>query len=95
MKLILSSNLPKYEDISGIGGFILKDYSLGGIVSHLLPYAYALAGLILLVYTLIGGFKLLTSAGDPKKVAGGQKILTNAVVGFLIVIASYWIAQII
>ena len=93
------SNLPTYSNISGwVGGtFRWGDDppNLGSVISYLLPIIFVAAGIGLFIYLLIGGFKLLTSAGNPKSVAAGGQILTNAVIGFLIVISSYWIAQII
>lgn len=49
--------------------------------------------IILLVYILYGGFLLLTSAGDPKKMEAAKGTLTNGAIGFVIVFAAYWIVQ--
>jgi len=69
--------------------------SLGGIISALVPYVFTIAGLLLLLYLIIGGFGLLTSGGDPKKMQGAKGQITNALVGFLIIFVSYWLVQII
>ncbi|HUW21172.1 MAG TPA: hypothetical protein VMW41_00755 [Candidatus Bathyarchaeia archaeon] len=87
------ASLPTYNDIDA-GNFKLQ-VSLGELISTIIPYTYALAGLGLFFYLIIGGFKLLTSGGDPKKAAAARQILTNAIFGFLIVIASYWVFQIV
>jgi hypothetical protein len=68
---------------------------IGNIVSALLPYLFSLAGLLLLLYLLFGGFQLMTSAGDPKKMQEAKGKLTNALVGFFIVFISYWLVQIV
>jgi hypothetical protein len=64
-------------------------------LSKILPNVYIIAGLILLFLLVFGGFTLITSAGDPEKSQQGQKTITNAIIGFLIIFASYWIIQII
>ena len=44
-----------------------------------------------------GGFSIIMGAGqgDAKKTGQGKKAATSAVVGFLVIFASYWIIQII
>jgi len=45
---------------------------------------------------IYGGFIIISSAGeDPKKQAQGQQLITQALIGFLIVIASYLIVKLI
>jgi hypothetical protein len=73
--------------------FKFKGEGIGAIISALLPYIYALAGLALLLYLIWGGFDLLTSGGNPESVKRGQSKVTNAVVGFIIVFISYWLIQ--
>jgi hypothetical protein len=72
-----------------------SDLSLGLIISKLLPYVFVLSGLALLVYLIFGGFLLMTSGGDPKKVETGKGAVTNAIIGFLIIFAAYWLVQIV
>ena len=42
-----------------------------------------------------GGFTIFTSAGNPEKIKKGQGMLVNALVGFLVIFASYWIIQLL
>lgn len=79
---------------SQIPNFKFAGANLGDIVSRILLYIFPIAGLALLVYLLIGGYTLMTSSGDPKGIEQGKKIITNALIGFLIVFASFWIVQI-
>ena len=69
--------------------------TLGGIVSGLIPYLFAGAGILLLLYLIAGGLGLMTSRGDPKAVQAAQGKITNALVGFVIVFLAFWIVQII
>ena len=71
--------------------------TLGGILSALLPNLYILAGIIFMVLLIAGGIGMITSAGSGMKegVAKGQKMITAVVIGFIVVIGSYWIIQII
>ncbi len=71
--------------------------SPGALISILLKNVYVIAGVLLFVLLIFGGFSIISSAGggDAKKTAQGQKAITSALIGFLIIFASYWIIQII
>jgi len=72
-----------------------SDLTLGGIISALLPYTFYFAGLILFIYLIIGGFGFLTSAGNPDKTKAAQGKITTALIGFIIVFASFWLIQLV
>lgn len=67
--------------------------NLGELVSVIVRYAFPIAGLLLLVYLIYGGFKLLVSQGDPKAVESGKQIITNAAIGFVVIFVAFWIMQ--
>lgn len=70
---------------------------VGSIVSLFLNVAFVIAGIVLVFYFIMGGIGLMSSAGqnDPQKIAQAQKTLTSALIGFIIVFASYWIVSLI
>jgi len=68
---------------------------LGNVLSSLLTYVFPIAGLILLVMLILGGFELLTSGGNPDTVKAGQGKVVSALIGFLIVFVAWWLMQII
>lgn len=72
-----------------------KFSSLGEIFSEFLRYALILGGLAMFAYLIIGGFGLLTSAGNSGKIQEGTSKITLAVVGFLVIFATYWLIQIV
>lgn len=76
--------------VSGIAG-------VSDLVSRIIQLLYVVSGVILLALILWAGFEIISGAGtdDRERVGKGKKILTSAILGFLIVIASYWIIQII
>lgn len=82
----------------GTGGRIgnLSNYSsVSELISSILPNIYIIAGIILLFLIIGAGFAIMSSTNDPQKKGQGGKALTAAIVGFLILFASYWIIQII
>ncbi len=66
-----------------------------GIISYLLPFLFTLAGLILFVMIIWGGFEMLTGAADPKSQEAGKQRITAGVIGFIIIFAAYWLAQLL
>lgn len=73
---------------TGDGGF-------GNLISDILPTVMIVAGFILFLYLIFGGFLIISSSGDSKKTDEGKQALTNAIIGFAIIFVSYWIIQII
>ena len=73
------------------------NYTLGRLVSLLVSNAVAFAGVIMFILILVGGFGFLINAGknDPQSAAKSKTLLTSAIVGFIIVFASYWIIKIV
>lgn len=68
---------------------------IASLVSVITANAFILAGLIAFVFIIVGGFGIITGAGDPKKLQSGQKTLTMSIAGLLIVVFSYWIVRLI
>jgi hypothetical protein len=69
--------------------------TMGGIISPLLRIIFPIAGLILLLMLIYGGYNWMLSGGDPKKAAAAKGIITMALVGFAIIFTAYWLVQII
>ena len=83
----------RVNDTEGLSSF----GPLGTLVSSLLSNVYVLTGLIFFAFIIYGGMHIIFS-GDRDRVenlAKSQKVITAALVGFLIIFASYWIIQII
>lgn len=80
---------------NGLPGFKYTDAKLGVLFTNILPYVFGIAGIVLLVYLIIGGFGFMTSRGDPKSTQIAQSRITNALIGFVIVVFAYTIIQIL
>lgn len=64
----------------------LPEY-FGNIIQSIIP----LIGVIAFIMILSGGFKILTSGGDPKGIQGGKQTITFAAVGLFLTIISWLI----
>lgn len=67
----------------------LSDLStyFGNILEAIIP----LIGLVSFIMVLVGGFKILTSAGDAKGMEGGKQTITLAIAGVALAIISWLI----
>lgn len=66
-----------------------------GIISRIFVFGFPLAGFILFIMLIWGGFETLSGAADKKSLDAGRQRITAAVFGFLMLFASYWIIQIV
>lgn len=69
--------------------------TIGGFISAVLPNVFILSGIILLLLLLFGGLMTIINAGNPEAQDKGKQAITSALIGFVIIFASYWIIQII
>jgi hypothetical protein len=71
--------------------------SIGGFISTVLPNVYVVAGIILFVLLLAGGIMFISSAGkgESESTKKGSQAIAAALIGFLIIFASYWIIQLV
>jgi len=82
---------------SSFGSPFGQTAGVGSLVSTIVSAALVLAGIIVLVFFILGGIGMISSAGNdnPEGAAKAKQALTSAAIGFIIVFAAYWIIQII
>jgi len=69
--------------------------SIGGLISTILPNVFVVAGLIIFFFIVLGGFTMITNAGNPEKQKEGSQMLTGALIGFAIIFGAYWLVQLV
>lgn len=77
-----------YAEAVGLGN---KDPR--NIAADVIRAILAFLGIIAVVIILLGGFKWMTAAGNDDRVGEAKKIITAGVIGLLIVLASYGLAN--
>lgn len=99
--LLFSTNLvfpqPVHADVSIGPTFGSPFTQVGPLISVILFNAYIIAGVIVLFLLVFGGLGIIIGAGsgDKQRVGQGRQALTAAIIGFLIIFASYWIIQLV
>lgn len=73
-----------FSDVATIQGFEC-------LFANILQIVTTIAGLAFFAMFIVGGFKYLTSGGDPKKAAAASSTLTMSIIGLVGVIVSWLI----
>lgn len=69
--------------------------NIGDILNILLTLAFFLTGVFFFFNLVAGGITWISAGGDPKALGAARARITNALIGLIIVVASYAIAAIV
>ncbi len=65
------------------------------IIKAIIRILVPAAGTAFFIMVLVGGFKFVTSGGDPKAVASAKATLTYAIIGVILVVVSWLILLVV
>jgi len=85
----LSGQLVNVGEATGIQ----TERELAEIIGSILQAVFGLLGIVLLVLILYGGFLWMTASGNDEQVKKAKQIITNSVIGLVIIMAAYAIAS--
>ncbi len=78
----------------GNGSLESKFPDIASLINMLLQNIFIFAGIVFIGMIILGGYKMLTSAGqDPKLFAQARDILKNGIIGLCIIFAAFLIVQ--
>lgn len=84
---IQSQGLPGFVGGKNIGEFITK--------SKILDYVFGAAAIAMLVYLVTAGLQMMLARGNPKEMEGAQHKITNAILGFVIIVIAFFVVQLL
>lgn len=67
--------------------------TLGDVVSVALSFLFPIAGLLLFVNLVWGGFQYLASRGDEKAIEAAKGRITNSLLGIILLFVAFWVTQ--
>ncbi|MDP2664164.1 MAG: hypothetical protein Q8P08_01880 [bacterium] len=86
-----------WPEVGGIkieeGGSLVA--TLPQLVQYFFNFAIAIGGIAAFAMLVLGGFRFLTSAGNPTSQKDAKDIITSAVIGLLLLLSSYLLLQVI
>lgn len=65
------------------------------LILRVINIALTVAGLISVLFLIIGGFRYITSAGNEESAEQAKKIITNAIIGIVVIILSFVVVRVI
>lgn len=72
-----------------------KLFSVGGPLDNIFTIIFPLAGLICVIFIIIGGYMWISAAGDPSRVKTAQNTLTWAIIGLVVVLLAVAVIEVI
>lgn len=98
MQPVFAAGVDVGKDLPWGSGSIASTFpSFGTLITLVLRNSLTVIGVLLLVILIYGGLQFIISAGadDPKKTAASKALITDAVIGFVVVFLAYTIIRII
>ena len=83
-------------DLETVGGAIGTDAtsnSLPELIGNIIAVLLSVLGIIFVVLVVYAGFLYLTAAGEDDKVKTAKKLLSQSIIGLIIIVAAYAIAN--
>lgn len=80
---------------TGLSGGLGSETTLTGFILRVINIALALAGLIAVLFLIIGGFRFITAGGNEGAAESAKKIITNAVIGIIVIILSFVVVRVV
>lgn len=80
---------------TGLPGNTTQDSTASGFILKIINIALAIAGLIAVLFLIIGGFRYITSAGNEETAEKAKKIILNSIIGIVVIILSFVIVRVI
>lgn len=65
------------------------------IFANILGLVLGFAGVVLFIYLIIGGFKYITSGGNPQQAESAKNTITYAIGGLVVVVLSFFIINLV
>jgi hypothetical protein len=80
---------------TGLENGIGSETTLTGFILRVINIALALAGLIAVLFLIIGGFRYITAGGNEDSAGSAKKIILNAVIGIIVIILSFVVVRVV
>ena len=79
-----------------VGGITIEEgTTLPQLVQYFFNFSIAIGGIAAFAMLVLGGFRFLTSAGNPTAQKDAKDIITSAIIGLLLLLASYLLLEVI
>lgn len=85
----------QFQTPSAGGTGLPNDTSISGFILKIINILLAIAGLVAVLFLIIGGFRYITAAGNEETAEKAKKIILNAIIGIVVIILAFVIVRVI
>lgn len=65
------------------------------LIIRIINIGLAIAGLVAVLFLIVGGFRYITAAGNEESSEAAKKIIINSIIGIVVIILSFVIVRVI
>ena len=87
--------LAKDESGKRIAGDVATLDCVPAVVQNIITALFLFAGIVAVILIIYSGIKFVLSGGDPKQVEAARKVMTYAIIGFVVILLSFAILNLI
>ncbi len=69
--------------------------SASELIVKVINYALGMAGIVTVLFLIVGGFWYITAAGNEESAEKGKKTITNSILGLVVIVLAYTIVRIV
>jgi len=87
--------LGSFQDFAGDTGLTTSEQSdtLASVIGDMIYWSLSLVGIVLVILIIYGGFLWMTAGGNEEQVTKAKRIIKNAVIGVIIAMLAFAIAE--
>ncbi len=74
---------------------VAEDANVTELLLRIINILLAIAGLVAVVFLIIGGFRYITAGGNEEAAEAGKKTIINAIIGIVVIILSFVIVRVV
>jgi len=89
VNLVVAQNFGTDEVATGLEGSLAGAEDPRIIIGRFIQFALGFLGILVVLLIMYAGFLWMTSGGDEEKIRRAKKILTNSVIGLIIILSSW------
>lgn len=74
---------------------VATDTDLNVLLVRIINILLGIAGLVAVIFLIVGGFRYITAGGNEEAAEAGKKAIVNAIIGIVIIILSFVIVRVV
>lgn len=88
--------IPQARAVEIADNFVPAQYfnSVGSLVNVILRNVLTIAGVVAFIGVVFAGIKVISGAGDPKKLEQNKSVFTASIIGLILIVGAFFILEI-